>query len=312
MNKRIVMFFVFIFVLPIFLLPSSTLAAANNHLLISHLEIQVMPEYDRPEGWTENKPNLLTGFYGVMINKSTEPFEGKIQWRVSSLPTTKVHLVAELDTGKDLEIPVPYYYDPAKNVIEWTPSSPLQSDVPYYFAVEYYNSPFQSTHQERKLVFDFSSDYNIEDAQLYFYEPFNAIGFTLSQPYQGRFQNKTGQWIYHMSKGFLPKNDRFGVTAAYFKEGYETFSEKPQVSMENSNKDVPQKNNLDPIQMILVSSAVLLTVLLVLAWWKKGRKSKCNGKGREAIDEEIKKLRRKLVNEECTVEQYMYERKKLG
>lgn len=225
-------------------MPNDSVYAEKASLLISHLEVQIMPEYDKPKDWPKDTPNLLTGLYGEMVNAGSEPYSGEIRVKVPSTPFTQVTMVVERLNGRQAEHPVAFHYDTEHKEIVWTPSKPLESSTPYYFAIEYYNNPFLHPENARQFVFEYVPSYFVEDVQFYFFYPYNAVGFTLSQPYQGIYKNDHGQWIYYINKKNMSIEDRLNVSVQYFKNGYETFYElkKKETEQKQTASSFPTYN----------------------------------------------------------------------
>lgn len=319
--KRVLGFFMLLSLI-LFPVAKSAFAADPASLTISKMEVQIMPELDLPDGWPDKTPALLTGIYGTFENSGAKPFSEKIQLKVPKDQSTKIYLVAEFPDPNAPEKSVPYEFNADKNVIEWTPSAPIEKGKSYQFVVEYYGNPFTLTGNQRKFDFNFSSNYPVTDAQFYYFEPLGAQNFTLSDNTNEIFQSKYGQKIYKFAKGALTPKDTVKLSVSYQKDDFETTAQKQaKIDKEtapaaSAGSQTQKSSNSDVVVAIIIGIAIVIFGLFVFlglrgrargAFAFNGPKSAVENRQR---DTEIRKLRRQVLDGKISEDEYLELRKR--
>lgn len=292
---------------------------AGEPLRMTKLEVQVMPEFVRPADWPADQPSLLTGVYGTLVNKGTKSFSGSIVLKVPKVKGTSVHLVGEFKDGKGPEAQVEYEWQADQGTISWKPIQPIEPNKPYFFVVEYYSNPFTMNEKERKFDFQFGSNYDIDDVQFYFYKPMQSVGFQLSEPHQQELVNEMGQEIYQIQGGAFKSGNERLLSVQYLKDDLETVLEKhSKMAQQNQTAPAPAETS-QPIDASkdawIIGGSIVIFGILVFA----GLRSYRTPVRREAAtgdpvqkQQQVRALRRKLLADELSEDDYLIERKKLG
>lgn len=292
----------------------------NEPLRMTKLEVQVMPEFARPTDWPKDKPCLLAGVFGTIVNEGSTPYSGHITLQVPKAEGTVVHLVGEFKNGQGPESQVKYELQADQGIITWKPSQAIEPGKPYFFIVEYYSNPFTIKEKEHKFEFSFQSKYDIDDVQFYFYKPIQSAGFQLSEPHQQAFTNEFGQEIFHIQGGNFKSGNERRLSVQYMKDDLETVLEKhSKMAQENQAKPSAeiQTGEKEPDaskDAWIIGGSIVLFGLFVFAGLRSYRTP--TRQGTEKVDpcqkqEHIRALRRKLLAEELTEDEYLIERKKL-
>ncbi|GAX90637.1 hypothetical protein [Effusibacillus lacus] len=310
-----------VFVLVMFPLSGAGLAAPNDSLLLSELEVQVMPEMDKPEDWPPDTPVLLTGLYGSLENRTSQAFSDTIRFPIPKDPLTKIYLVAEFKDQNQPETPVDYKYDPQAGLLEWKPTAPIEPGKPYHFVVEYYSNPYQGKGSQREFPFKFQSYYDIKDLYFYVFEPLDGKNFKLSRETQETAKNNMGQTIHKLSKGFFSAKDEYLVTVSYQKDNFQTVMEKQEQT--KAANPAPAGETKSPAGAD-ESAGILFVALLLIAlvgagayFWLRGNNKRVSPLGsRNRRDGElaqaVKALRKQLLEGSLTEEQYRKQLAKLA
>ncbi len=299
---------------------------ADEPLRMSKLEVQVMPEFVRPADWPEDQPCLLTGVYGTLVNKGSKPYSGSVELKVPKVKGTSVHLVGEFKNGQGPVAQVKYEWLADQGSIIWKPIQPIESGKPYFFVVEYYSNPFTMKEKEHKFDFQFQANYDIDDLQFYFYKPIQSEGFQLSEPHQQEFVNEFGQEIYQIQVGSFKSRNERRLTVQYRKDDLETVLEKHS-KMAQQNQSAPaatesvDENETSGKQADaskdswIIGGSIVIFGLLVFAglrsYWVPLRHGAEAANPGGQKQEQIRALRRRLMAEELSEDEYLIERKKI-
>ena len=310
----------------LFILFCSSVWGASEPLRMAKLEVQVMPEFVRPADWPKDKPCLLTGIYGTIVNEGSKPYSGSITLQIPKAAGTAVHLVGEFKDGQGPESKVKYELNAEQGSIVWKPNQPIEAGKPYFFVVEYYSNPFAMKEKERTFDFPFQSKYDIDDVQFYFYKPIESVGFQLSKPQQQKFTNEFGQEVYLIQGGAFKSGSEHRISVQYMKDGFETVLEKhsktaaqnqatPASATEANveNKAVSTESDASKDAWIIGGSIVIFGILVFagLRSYRAPIRQGVEKTNPRQQREQIRALRRKLLAEELTEDEYVIERKKL-
>ncbi|MCD1261051.1 hypothetical protein B5M42_019795 [Paenibacillus athensensis] len=202
------------------LTPATAAAADTQPLKLSQLEVQVMPEFVAPEDWPAEKPCLLTGIYGLLVNTGTAAYDGEIAVPVQASPDLSIHLVAELSESQDPTTQLAY--ELKDNKVVWKPAKALEPGQSYSFVVEYYSNPFTLKEKEHAFEFELQAAYDTDEAQLFVFKPADTIGFELSAQGEASFTSELGQEVYPFKLGALRSGQASKLSVKYLKDNMET------------------------------------------------------------------------------------------
>ncbi|SEM89193.1 hypothetical protein SAMN05192533_106263 [Mesobacillus persicus] len=187
------------------------------------LSIQVMPEFDYPEGWPEDKPSLLNAFYGTITNNSGQDYSGELEFPVPlSDKDFQVYLVAEFPADNQSEVQRPYELNKAKNTLIWKPAEVIKQGSSYQFVIEYYSNPIAVTDTEKKFDFQFIPEASVEKLDIIFYNPMNSTEFTLDPKAQNVTGTDYGQELHLYQYTDVLKGEPVSYSTSYKKEGNES------------------------------------------------------------------------------------------
>lgn len=324
--------------IPLLLLLFSSMAWGEGQpIRITKLEVQIMPEFIAPEGWPKDTPCLLTGMYGVIMNAGTTAYDGEISIQIPKAVATSVHLVGEFKDQQSGETSLKYELKADQGLIVWKPDKPIEANKPYYFVVEYYSNPFTIQDKEHRFDYALHSLYDIDNIQMYVYKPTDSISMQLSEPAQSTSPNELGQEVSQISVGALKSGSEHKLTVKYLKENLETVMEKHSKTAQktpdgaaspeagtagagSTDSSVESGNTAAPApdaskDSWIIGGAIVIFGLLVFMGLRSYQAPQRLSKETAAAPsshrrEEIRALRRELVEEELTEGEYLIERKK--
>jgi len=304
----------------------------------TELSIQVMPEFDYPEGWAEEKPSLLNAFYGTITNKSGQDFKGELEFPAPlDDKDFKVYLVAEFPGENQSEVQRPYKLNKEKGTLTWSPTEAIKKDGTYQFVIEYYSNPITVNGAEKNFNYQFTPETNIEKLDIIFYNPMNAKNFKLEPAAQNISATDYGQELHLYQFTDVKKGQALDYSTAYTKEGNEsTLSIISKLPPEDDNHteaatEQVANNGSDERPIIGTAGAVIIGISIIIAGafvflGLKGSKansdrklhSKLGKKNRitsakpvKNLDGEKKQLRNKLINGKIDEKTYEEKMKKL-
>ncbi|CAK4847612.1 unnamed protein product [Aphanomyces euteiches] len=273
--------------------------------------------------------------YGVIVNSGTTAYTGEITIQIPKAAATSVHLVGEFKDQQSEETPMKYELKADQGLITWKPNKAIEANQIYYFVVEYYSNPFTIQDKEHKFDYSLHSLYDIDDAQMYVYKPTDSISFQLSEPTQSTSPNELGQEVSRISVGALKSGSEHKLTVKYLKDNFETVMDKHSktaqktpdatASPEQGAASTDTSSGLSPAaapaadaskDSWIIGGAIVIFGLLVFLGLRSYQAPQRIIKEAAAAPanhkrEEIRALRRELVEDEITEAEYLNERKKL-
>lgn len=311
------------------------------------MQIQVMPEFDYPEGWPKNTPSLLVGIYGTITNKSGHDYSGNIEIPVPTNEKNFVaNLVAEFPDVNKSEVQRPYDIDKTRGVISWKPQKPIKNNATYRYVIEYYTNSITGKDQ-KAFTYQFKSPADIKTLDVIFYEPMNAKNMKLLPKPQSTAKSDYGEALSYYEYKNVKKGNGIKYSFSYQKPNTDsTMSIINKQQPPNDANHSGLKNNSSsktgsgttaasrPIIGIggatIIGIAIIIAGLLVFFGIKgnnrpvpskgnsshrpnhKQAKQPASNKGNKLANTEAKKeLRKKLLNGKIDQETYEEEMKKL-
>jgi hypothetical protein len=190
------------------------------------IQLQVMPEFDYPEGWeSRDIPSLLVGMYGTITNKSGQDYDRKIEIPIpANEKGFEAALVAEFPEADQPEVQRPFDVDKEKGIITWKPKSPIKNNKTYQFVVEYYTKTIDVKDQ-KSFTYDFVSNAEIKLLDVVFYAPMNAKEIQLEPKAQENSKNEYGEELYYYQYKNVKAGESLKYSFSYKKEGTESSME---------------------------------------------------------------------------------------
>jgi hypothetical protein len=203
----------------------------------TEMQIQVMPEFDYPEGWEKDTPSLLVGQYGTFTNKSGQDFDGKVEIAVpASEKGFQAYLVAEFPEDDQPEVQRPFDIDTEKGIISWKPSKAIKNNETYRFVVEYYTSAVE-VKDKRSFTYEYSNPTEIGTLDVIFYAPMEASEITLEPKAPNNTQSEYGEELFYYQYKDVKAGETYKYTFSYqkddFKSTLDAINEKQPPNDEN-------------------------------------------------------------------------------
>ncbi|MFS0776014.1 hypothetical protein ABC255_08415 [Neobacillus sp. 3P2-tot-E-2] len=203
----------------------------------TEMQIQVMPEFDYPEGWEKDTPSLLVGQYGTFTNKSGQDFDGKVELAVpASEKGFQAYLVAEFPEDDQPEVQRPFDIDTEKGIISWKPSKAIKNNETYRFVVEYYTSAVE-VKDKRSFTYEYSNSTEIGTLDVIFYAPMEASEITLEPKAPNNTQSEYGEELFYYQYKDVKAGESYKYTFSYkkddFKSTLDAINEKQPPNDEN-------------------------------------------------------------------------------
>ncbi|WP_066060637.1 hypothetical protein [Neobacillus soli] len=197
------------------------------------MQVQVMPEFDYPEGWeSKDIPSLLVGQYGTITNKSGQDYEGKIEIPVPAMEKGfEASLVAEFPEENKPEVQRPFDVDKEKGIITWKPAKAIKSNETYKFVIEYYTKSI-TIKDKKSFTYELTNKADIELLDVIFYAPMNAKTIKLEPKSDNNSKNEYGEELYYYEYKNVKAGDGLKYSFSYQKDGTES-------TMEAINKKQP-------------------------------------------------------------------------
>ncbi|WP_059171099.1 hypothetical protein [Bacillus sp. FJAT-27445] len=311
------------------------------------LQIQVMPEFDYPENWPKEEPSLLVGLYGTITNKSGQDYTGKVEVPVpANEKNFQVYLVAEFPSDDKPEVQRPFEVDKEKGVISFTPENPIKKDEVYKFVVEYYSNPIE-VKGTKNFTYEYTAPADIETMDVIIYAPLKSSEISMDPKPSSTQKSEYGEQIAFYQQKDAKKGSSFNYKVSYKKEGNDstlsmidknkapndenhTGSTATDQVAANSGGNGGEKQNRPIIGaaggVIIGASIIIAAMLIFFGLRNKAENRKTSAtpkknKGKNSSDQkqrmnpshadEIKELRRKLLNGKIDQETYDEQVKKL-
>ncbi|MFJ5757970.1 hypothetical protein ACIQAA_02220 [Neobacillus sp. NPDC093182] len=311
----------------------------------TEMQIQVMPEFDYPEGWAKDTPSLLVGQYGTISNKSGQDFDGKVEISVpASEKGFQAYLVAEFPEDNKPEVQRPFDVDTEKGIISWKPSKAIKNNETYRFVVEYYTSAVE-VKDKRSFTYEYSCPAEIGTLDVIFYAPMEAKEITLEPKAPNNTQSEYGEELFYYQYKDVKAGDSYKYTFSYQKDGFKsTLDAINEKQPPNDENHASVKNGTATDQLsggsggdrpligmggaIVIGIAIIISGVFVYLGLKGKSQSAPKASSSKAANhppkkqpvkkeiksisvEDKKELRKKLLNGKIDQETYDEEMKKL-
>ncbi|MEH7009863.1 hypothetical protein V7087_03460 [Neobacillus niacini] len=186
------------------------------------MQIQIMPEFDYPEGWAKDTPSLLVGQYGTFTNKSGQDFDGKVEITVpANEKGFQAYLVAEFPEDNKPEVQRPFDVDKEKGVISWKPSKAIKNNESYRFVVEYYTSAVD-VKDKRSFTYEYNNPTEIGTLDLIFYAPMDAKEITLEPKAPNNTKSEYGEELFYYQYKDVKVGESYKYSFSYQKDGFKS------------------------------------------------------------------------------------------
>ncbi|OQX63229.1 MAG: hypothetical protein B5M51_05215 [Anaerolinea sp. 4484_236] len=245
-----------VFLLAVCLLLMPTLAHAQNSVTIRKLNIQLWPEYDRPD--------MLVMYSFALSEDTTLPAE--LQVRIPA--NANLNAVAKNEGEKMVNVP----YDAPVKDGDWITITMLIDDLANY-RVEYY-LPMAKSGTTRNFSFVWQSDYDVESLRLQFQQPPTSTNLSAT-PELPTVDSTAGGIIYHnLTLSGLPAGEVFTLELSYDKDNDDLTVSAMPVEIEGAQESGGGSFSLtDSLPSILVGIGVVLIVGGLLYFTLSGRNS---------------------------------------
>ncbi|SMQ82796.1 hypothetical protein SAMN05444673_5033 [Bacillus sp. OV166] len=232
-NKLLALFVIASF-LTNFIIPKASAETAfqAEKFPFKEMQIQVMPEFDYPEGWSRDIPSLLVGQYGTITNKSGQDYDGKIEIPVPAMEKGfEAFLVAEFPEKNKPEVQRPYDVDKENGIITWKPAKAIKNNETYEFVIEYYTKSI-NLKDNKIFTYELKNKADIELLDVIFYAPMDAKEIKIEPKAANNSKNEYGEELYYYQYKNVKADAGLKYSFSYKKDGTES-------TMEAINKKQP-------------------------------------------------------------------------
>lgn len=344
LKNKLFVFFLITSILSSFIIPKASAETVfqADKFPLKEMQVQVMPEFDYPEGWSKDTPSLLVGQYGTITNKSGQDFDGKIEIPVPVKEKGfKASLVAEFPDPNKPEVQRPYDIDQEKGIVTWKPEKAIKNNETYQFVIEYYSQSID-VKDKKSFTYEFKNNAEIEQLDVIFYAPMNAKEIQLEPKAQNSDKSEYGEELYYYQYKNVKVGDSLKYTFSYKKDGTESTLEainkqKPPADanhtgttatdqVKNSTKDSTVQPIIGVGGASIIGLAIIIAGVFVFFGLKGNGKTPSKGlkpsnqkqkkpstkkDHKSSNTEDKKELRKKLLTGKINQEMYDEEMKKL-
>jgi hypothetical protein len=347
LKKKLLVLFVIASVLSSFTIPKAKADTVFQQEMfpLKEMQVQVMPEFDYPQGWSRNEPSLLVGQYGTITNKSGQDYDGKIEIPVPAKDKSfQINLVAEFPEANKPEVQRPFNIDKEKGIVSWKPQKAIKNNQTYKFVIEYYTKAID-VKDKKSFTYQFTNKTGIDQLNVIFYAPMNAKDIQLEPKAQNNEKSDYGEQLYYYQYQNVKAGVDLKYTFSYKKEGTESTMEainKQQPPNDDTHSGVKKSTATDQVlknakssseqqPIISTSGGIIIAIAIIIAgvfvfFGRKGntRKTTKNSKptkqhqkppgkkeNKSSNADEKKELRKKLLLGKIDQETYDEEMKKL-
>ncbi|MFP5113560.1 hypothetical protein ACSU64_14375 [Bacillaceae bacterium C204] len=310
------------------------------------MQVQVMPEFDYPEGWSREVPSLLVGQYGTITNKSGQDYDGKIEIPVPAKEKGfEAVLVAEFPEKDKPEVQRPYDVDKENGIITWKPAKAIKNNETYEFVIEYYTKSIV-VKDTKTFTYELKNKADIDLLDVIFYAPMDAKEIKIEPKTENNSKNEYGEELYYYQYEKVKADAGLKYSFSYKKDGTESTMEainKQQPPNDENHSGVSATDQVDKtggttapskrpiiglVGALIIGIALIIAGLFVFLGLKGNSHSaaKVTKKTKKqpqkpshtakkdnkiANSEEKKELRKKLLTGKIDQEMYEEEMKKL-
>ncbi len=237
-----------------FVFPS--FAFAKNEVTIASLEVNLWPEYDRPQ---------VLVIATILLAPGTS-FPATVELRVPASVKTP-HVVA-VGSSPDLVTDQGVQFT-TNRVGEWLVVSIEAGGPVIHF--EYYDPGLKKESDLRSYTYEWSSDYDVEAFAVAVQKPFDASDLKTSPVLQddGVYQNQLQ--YYRSELGPIPAGASFLLKMSYEKPSDTLSVSRLQVEPVEVNEDTPGRISLNNyLPYVLSGLGVIMLIGGIIYYWQSG------------------------------------------
>ncbi len=252
MSKRLV----FILCLFVLLLPVSV--QAQEEIRLSNLQVDLWPEYDRPE--------MLVIYRVQLAGDVSMPAE--VTFRIPAAAGAPNAVAVRQPDGALLNAMHDQQTEGLWTYITVTATAPE-------IQLEYYDPQIEKQDADRSFEFTWLSDYDVEAMLILVQQPVGANGMSI-EPDLGEFTpGSDGLQYYSMEVGAPLAGDAVSVKVNYQKDddslSIDAFQVQPSAPIAEGGQDLTQVNLASLLPWFLGGLGVLLVVGGILWYWRAGQ-----------------------------------------
>ncbi|RXJ01120.1 hypothetical protein DS745_10665 [Anaerobacillus alkaliphilus] len=329
--KKIVRGFVLlvtILLLQLTILPANEALSDKEAIVLTELNIKIMPEFINPENWDYNIPSLLVGYHGTFTNHSETPYSGEIKVSVPThLPNFQPSFIAQFQGPEDsAPIEENYTVNVQEGYISWTPQNEIGPNENYYFVLEYFSAPIEGV-VDRSFAFEYVAETPINNLNIAVYAPYKARNFQIDKEADlGSMTFGLEFFMYEYTE--ITVGEVYDLHVSYTKEDIVTTMDAlndfsaPNDETHASFKQPELKQDsgfFNAENIILLSLAIVFVGGFVFMIVRKNKQPNDNAKEKIQApkkivnkEEELKKIRKLLADGQIDENTYKEKRAKLG
>jgi hypothetical protein len=253
MRRWIVVFLLFIF------LVTANAVQAQGSPVISHLQIEIWPEYDRPD---------VLIIYRMKLSEDT-PLPAKLTLRIPSTAGNPFNVAMQDVDGMLYTLEYTIITDGDWIKITFvTPSSDVQ--------IEYYDPNLVINQNKRSFEYIWPGDYPITNLGIRVQQPINALNMSITPDMGGGAPGQDGLVYYNALLGEKNANEPLSINLSYDKPDHILSSSlEPVLAVqENGPLIIESRPFANFLPWALAGMGVLLIAGGAIWYWRTGRASK--------------------------------------
>ncbi|RHW40815.1 hypothetical protein D1B31_11545 [Neobacillus notoginsengisoli] len=287
-------------------------------LKLEELSVQVMPEFaNHPNDKDTNKPPLLIGYQGSLINNSAKAQTGKIE---IPLPVNeknfRIGFAADYSSDLSQMFEIEYNLDLEKGTISWETSREIEPKDQYKFVIEFYTDAIKVNKSTKTLDYSFKSFADITLVNVTVLEPIEATNVKLSPPAtEVPHENPYGLKMHTYQLKEMKAGEENSFTLSYDRKETKTTNELMEEVGGESTQAKAIKTEKVPLGLTIagISAASLLAAGLLILFLKRRQQQvpvtvPASGSGAEKKAQ----LRKMLIDGTITEDEYNKLQKKLN
>jgi hypothetical protein len=298
------------------LLPNTPKAENTSTIFkMEELSIQVMPEYSfHPKDKKKDKPPVLVGLHGTLINNSEQPQKGQIE---IPLPLKekdfKVGYVADYNRDGSDMYEIEYDINKDKGTISWTTSEEVPPGELYKFVIEYYTNDMKVEKKNHSLTYKFKSFADIGMVRVLFLEPLKTDSFSLTPAAESHQENGYGMNMFtYQYQGMKPGETKEFSLNYKRSETKTTMDIMNEMGNQTAAKGAVKENKTLSMGVIIggVGGISVVVAILILFLLKKRQKVALENNvldvdlGQSDLDSKKKRLRAMLLEGSISEDEY--------
>lgn len=300
--------------------------ANTTDINFKELTIVIMPEYNLHPDKNVNGPNLLIGFHGMVVNKSTKPIN-EINIPVPTAEKNFALSLAASPSATDEENieELKYSINEKDHSITIQFKESVQPEATAKFMIEYFYTPIEVVEKQKAFEYAYTAIADADLMNVMLFEPYGSESFKATPASDKEATDSMGVKMHLYEYTNVKAGDEKQYSFSYVKEDNVTTVEKvEQITSEHSefteaiedaetdataNKSATKEKSFNT--EIIIGVALILIIIAVSAFWFVKRSSRKKNNTQVRSLDHKKELRKLLAEGKIDEKQYLEELSKL-